>query len=63
MGIGKAIVDALAPKSCPVAVLDLAPPTFTNPKAKYYKCDVTNPTQIAEVASLIRNDVSRSDAD
>ncbi|GAA6028068.1 hypothetical protein JCM8097_001856 [Rhodosporidiobolus ruineniae] len=56
-GIGKEIVEILAKKTDKIAVLDLAPPTYETKNAKFYKCDVTDPKAIAEVAKQVRADL------
>ncbi|GAA6052692.1 hypothetical protein JCM3770_007177 [Rhodotorula araucariae] len=56
-GIGKEMVEILARKTNKIAVLDLAPPTYDAHGVKYYKCDITDPSAIAEVAKQIRVDL------
>ncbi|BGP38484.1 hypothetical protein JCM10450v2_002432 [Rhodotorula kratochvilovae] len=56
-GIGKEMVEILARKTNKIAVLDLAPPTYDAHGVKYYKCDITDPAAIAEVAKKIRADL------
>ncbi|ORY88826.1 hypothetical protein BCR35DRAFT_288643 [Leucosporidium creatinivorum] len=53
-GIGKEVVDLLARRTNKIAVLDLAPPTYDAKDVKWYKCDVTDPAAIAEVAKRVR---------
>lgn len=57
-GIGGHVVRLLAERGIKVVVLDVIPMTFNTPKnVRYYKCDITSPATIAEVAAQIRKDV------
>ncbi|BGP30464.1 hypothetical protein JCM10296v2_002219 [Rhodotorula toruloides] len=56
-GIGKEMVEILSRKTNKIAVIDLAPPTYDAHGVHYYKCDITDPAAIAEVAKKIRADV------
>ncbi|KAK0667397.1 putative dehydrogenase [Cercophora samala] len=57
-GIGGLIVQLLAERSIKVVVLDIQPLTFTpGPTVTYFKCDLTSPSSITHVATLIRAQV------
>ncbi|CEQ41848.1 SPOSA6832_03603 [Sporobolomyces salmonicolor] len=56
-GIGKEMVEMLATKTSNIAVLDLAEPTYQAKNVKYYRCDVTDPRAIAEVAKKVRAEI------
>ncbi|CAP60480.1 uncharacterized protein PODANS_1_7760 [Podospora anserina S mat+] len=57
-GIGGLIVQLLAERSIKTVVLDIQPLTFhPGPTVTYFKCDLTSPSSIAHVASLIRAQV------
>ncbi|KAI5475936.1 hypothetical protein MNV49_000711 [Pseudohyphozyma bogoriensis] len=56
-GIGKELVERLARRTQRIVVLDLAEPTYAATGLHYYKCDITDPNAIAEVAKQIRKDV------
>ncbi|GAA5833542.1 hypothetical protein JCM5353_007956 [Sporobolomyces roseus] len=58
-GIGKEIVERLARKTPNIAVLDMAPPTYNAKGVKYYKCDITDPKAIAEVAKKVREEIGQ----
>ncbi|GAA6000250.1 hypothetical protein JCM10207_007924 [Rhodosporidiobolus poonsookiae] len=53
-GIGKELVDILAKKTDKIAVLDLAPPTYSATNVKFFKCDVTDAAAIADASKQIR---------
>ncbi|KAM0788279.1 hypothetical protein ACM66B_001426 [Microbotryomycetes sp. NB124-2] len=56
-GIGKDVVELLARKTNKIAVLDMAEPTYKAREVKFYKCDVTDASAIAEVAKKVRAEV------
>ncbi|GAA5905386.1 SDR family oxidoreductase [Sporobolomyces salmoneus] len=56
-GIGKELVERLSKKTGNIAVLDMAPPTYNAKNVKYYKCDITDPKAIAEVAKKVRAEI------
>ncbi|GAA5858576.1 hypothetical protein JCM1840_001266 [Sporobolomyces johnsonii] len=58
-GIGKEMVELLAKKTSNIAVLDLAEPTYQAKNVKYYRCDVTDPKAIAEVAKKVRAEIGQ----
>ncbi|GAA6062654.1 hypothetical protein JCM10212_003466 [Sporobolomyces blumeae] len=58
-GIGKEIVERLSQKTTNIAVLDMAPPTYSAKSVKYYKCDITDPKAIAEVAKKVRAEIGK----
>ncbi|KAM0754267.1 NAD(P)-binding protein [Meredithblackwellia eburnea MCA 4105] len=58
-GIGKEVVEILAKKTSLIANLDMAPPTYSCKNVKYYKCDVTDPKNIAEVANQVRKELGQ----
>ncbi|GAA5889944.1 hypothetical protein JCM16303_004358 [Sporobolomyces ruberrimus] len=58
-GIGKEIVERLAKKTPNIAVLDMAPPTYSSKNVQYYKCDITDPKAIAEVAKKVRAEIGQ----
>lgn len=59
-GIGKEVVQLLSQtKKATIAVLDMAPPTYAAaakgaPEILYFKTDVSNPKQVADVGKQIR---------
>ncbi|KAM0748780.1 NAD(P)-binding protein [Meredithblackwellia eburnea MCA 4105] len=58
-GIGKEVVQILAKRTSKIANLDMAPPTYSSKNVKYYKCDVTDPENIAQVAKQIREELGQ----
>jgi short-subunit dehydrogenase len=61
-GIGKAIAETLTSHGIRVAVLDVqdAPNAFkSNSLLTCFRCDISSPTAIAEVADTIRNELGR----
>ncbi|KAI1333421.1 NAD(P)-binding protein [Xylariaceae sp. FL0255] len=57
-GIGGHVVQLLAERGTHVVVLDIQPLTFeAGPKVHYFKCDITSPANLAEVAKRIRSQV------
>ncbi|PSS03590.1 hypothetical protein BD289DRAFT_155006 [Coniella lustricola] len=57
-GIGGHVVQFLAEKGVKVVVLDIQPLTFSaDNNVHYFKCDITNPKEIAAVAQEIRSAV------
>lgn len=57
-GIGGHVVRLLAEKGVKVVVLDIQEMSFEgDPNVHYYKCDLTSPATVKEVASKIRADL------
>lgn len=60
-GIGLALVDGLTAKGVRVAVLDIVdepPPALrSNPRAVYFKCDVTSRDAVASTADAVRREM------
>ncbi|KAK7419652.1 hypothetical protein QQX98_003243 [Neonectria punicea] len=57
-GIGGATVQELSKKGTRIVVLDILPLTYTAPpNVYYYKCDITNYTQLQKVAANIEREV------
>ena len=57
-GIGRMIVDKLSEHGIKVVVFDVAEPTRPLPStARYYRVDITSPSQIRESAKQVRNEV------
>ncbi|KAJ5366621.1 hypothetical protein N7541_000562 [Penicillium brevicompactum] len=58
-GIGQQIATLLSTHGIKVAILDISPPETTptplTTTTRFYKCDITSPTEIAHAASQIRS--------
>lgn len=61
-GLGKEVVQQFVDKGARVAVLDICVPGPESavPLARYYKCDVSNTSDIIECHKLIRHDLGRA---
>lgn len=61
-GIGRRIAELLGARDIKVAILDIAPPATDDVlpnSVRYYECDITSATNIAEVASKVRSSFGR----
>ncbi|KAJ5045468.1 hypothetical protein NUH16_002285 [Penicillium rubens] len=61
-GIGRRIAELLGARDIKVAILDIAPPATDDVlpnSVRYYECDITSATDIADVASKIRSSFGR----
>ncbi|KAJ5503040.1 Short-chain dehydrogenase/reductase SDR [Penicillium fimorum] len=61
-GIGRRIAELLGARDIKVAILDIAPPATNDVlpnSVRYYECDITSASNIADVASKIRASFGR----
>ncbi|CAG8007753.1 unnamed protein product [Penicillium nalgiovense] len=61
-GIGRRIAELLGARDIKIAILDIAPPATDDVlpnSVRYYECDITSATNIAEVATKIRSSFGR----
>ncbi|KAJ5486421.1 hypothetical protein N7530_000721 [Penicillium desertorum] len=61
-GIGRRIAELLGARDIRVAMLDIAPPATDDVlpnSVRYYECDITSATDIADVASKVRSSFGR----